>query len=227
VLVGIWAAYSLALVSVPRYDLPGVVAFGAFPVFAALGLGVPLGPIFKRLGLLSPFVLLMAAANPVFDRAPVATPFGTEISAGWVSGTVILLKGLLSIGSVLVMVAVLPFYRLCSALRGLRVPEAFVTQLALLYRYALLLASEAASLRKARDLRSFGRRGKGLFATARLIGSLLLRTVDRAGRVHRAMLARGFTGTLHHTPADARPRAVDLLLLAAALAAFITVRLAF
>jgi cobalt/nickel transport system permease protein len=46
-------------------------------------------------------------------------------------------------------------------------------------------------------LRSFGRRGKGPAAYVGLLGHLLLRTLDRAERIHQAMLARGFDGEIH------------------------------
>ena len=50
---------------------------------------------------------------------------------------------------------------------------------------------------KARDMRSAGGKGKGVRVFGSLIGHLLLRTWDRAQRVHMAMLSRGFTGEFH------------------------------
>jgi cobalt/nickel transport system permease protein len=71
------------------------------------------------------------------------------------------------------------------------------TQLLLMHRYVFVLAGEARSMRRARDLRSFGGRGKELRSAAGMIGTLMLRTFDRSDRIYRAMTARGFTGTLH------------------------------
>jgi len=71
-----------------------------------------------------------------------------------------------------------------------------ITQLILLNRYRSVLHEEAQSMQKARDIRSFGRKGKELFRTAPLIGSLLLRTIHRAERLHRSMTARGFHGRM-------------------------------
>ena len=50
---------------------------------------------------------------------------------------------------------------------------------------------------KARELRTFGSNGKGMKTFAAVIGSLLLRTWQRAERIHMAMLARGFNGDFH------------------------------
>lgn len=50
---------------------------------------------------------------------------------------------------------------------------------------------------RARELRTFSGRGRGLRAYSALVGSLLLRTWDRAERIHMAMLSRGFNGQFH------------------------------
>jgi len=47
-------------------------------------------------------------------------------------------------------------------------------------------------MERARDLRSCGRRGTGLWVSGTLLGALLLRTLARATRIHDAMLLRGF-----------------------------------
>ena len=54
-----------------------------------------------------------------------------------------------------------------------------------------------ARLVRARALRSFGGRGQGLRVYGKLLGQLLLRTLERGQRVHLAMLSRGFSGEFH------------------------------
>lgn len=49
---------------------------------------------------------------------------------------------------------------------------------------------------RARDMRTFGRRGLGVAVFVRLVGVLFLRTVDRAERIYGAMLSRGFRGDI-------------------------------
>lgn len=222
----VWGVYILAVLSLPKYDITGVLAFAAFPVFVISSASIPIGTILKRLGLLSPFVLMMAAANPFFDRTPLVTIHGIAVSGGFVSASVIVAKSVLSITAILTLLHCVPFYRLCTALRDLRVPEVFVTQLLLLYRYSHLLVEEAMALQKARNLRAFGRKGKGIFTTAKLIGSLLIRTVERAERIYKAMLARGFSGTMRYA-APTRFRNKDTAFIAAALISFFSIRWIF
>jgi cobalt/nickel transport system permease protein len=49
---------------------------------------------------------------------------------------------------------------------------------------------------RARDMRSYGRRGTGIRVFVRLVGILFLRTIERAERVYYAMLSRGFQGDM-------------------------------
>jgi len=188
--------FILFVVSVQKNNLPAVIAYGSFPLFFLTSAGLPLRPIMKRLIRISPFLLFMAAGNIYFDRHPVFTYGSLAITGGMISGSVIVAKAVVTLAAVLSFSFCVPFHRFGNALRSFGVPEVFITQLQLVYRYSFLLAPEARSLQKARDLRSFGNRGKDLFTTAQLIGSLLVRTTARAERIYMAMTARGFRNNL-------------------------------
>jgi cobalt/nickel transport system permease protein len=196
----ILALFILFVISVPKFDLAGVIAFAAVPLLLATASGIALLPVLKRLVIASPFILFMAAGNLALDRTPMLVVAGVAITGGMVSASVIVLKTLVTLAALLSLMAVMPFHRFGMALRSLRVPEAFVTQLLLVYRYSFLLAEEAEMMQRARDLRSFGGRGKGPLVTAKLIGSLLIRTTARAERIYMAMSARGFSAALGSRP---------------------------
>ena len=76
-------------------------------------------------------------------------------------------------------------------------PQLFTVQLLFLYRYIFVLTEESARASLARELRSCGSKGQGIQSFGSLVGHLLLRTWQRAERIHKAMLARGFTGEFH------------------------------
>ncbi|HAA02306.1 MAG TPA: cobalt ECF transporter T component CbiQ, partial [Syntrophobacteraceae bacterium] len=75
-------------------------------------------------------------------------------------------------------------------------PSSFAVQLLFLYRYIFVLTDEALRMVRARSLRSFGGKGLGLRVFSYMIGQLLLRTLDRAQRIHLAMRCRGFDGEI-------------------------------
>jgi cobalt/nickel transport system permease protein len=65
-----------------------------------------------------------------------------------------------------------------------------------LYRFMFVLADESGRMVRARETRSFSRRPMPLKTFTSIIGHLLLRTLDRAERVYRAMCCRGFDGSI-------------------------------
>jgi cobalt/nickel transport system permease protein len=78
----------------------------------------------------------------------------------------------------------------------LGVPRAFAIQILFLYRYLFVVADECRRMRRGVAMRSGGAHALGLGVYASLVGHLLIRSMDRAQRVYRAMLARGFDGEL-------------------------------
>ncbi len=98
--------------------------------------------------------------------------------------------------ALLALVAPLPFPTAGHALHRLGVPGKFVQLLLLTWRYLALLGQEFGRLRRAAALRGFRpRTDLHTYRTfAWLLGMLLVRAVDRAERVRRAMLCRGFRG---------------------------------
>ncbi|MBF0430587.1 MAG: cobalt ECF transporter T component CbiQ [Fibrobacteria bacterium] len=187
------------VVSVPKYEIKSLIIYFAFPVFLLTASQHHLWPIAKKILLVSPFVVLMGVFNPFIDKAPLMEVFGITITGGMVSFLVIILKGMLSVSAIVILTSLIPFHKICGAMAALKVPQAFVVQILFLYRYIFVLVEEAGSMQRARDLRSFNGRGKGIQATSRLLGSLFIRTLDRSQRIYRSMLSRGFTGEIKMT----------------------------
>lgn len=187
--------FCLAVVSFDRYTIAALVPFAAFPVaLAALG-EVPVGAVGRKLLLGAPFALMIGAFNPLLDRVPLVELAGFTLSGGWVSLLSIVLRYLLTVGAAVLLVAGTGFNAVCAALASCGAPQVFTTQLLFLFRYSFVLADEAARMHRARELRALGRR-TGLASYGPLAGHLLLRAFERAERIHLAMLARGFDGTV-------------------------------
>ena len=189
--------FIVAVVSFGRYELTALFPFFIFPV-AMISLGnLPAGYIVRKTGGVIPFALVMAMFNPLFDREVLIHVGSLGISGGWLSCASIVVRAMLTVGAVLILVGVTGFTAICQAVERLGVPRAFAVQLLFLYRYLFVLADEGKRVSRARELRSFGQRGLGIGSYGSLVGHLLLRTWQRAERVHMAMLARGFNGEFH------------------------------
>lgn len=189
-------AFLVTMLSVPLVRLEVLLLFFVFPIVSAALGGLRYGMIFRRSLVVLPFVAFIGVFNLFYDREPVFRIGTLVVTEGWVTFLSILVRGLLSVGALLVLVYTTGYYRLCRSMQRLGVPSVFTTQLLFVYRYLYVLIEEAMAMQRARDARSFGRRSYPLRVWATLIGQLLMRTFDRAERISRAMLARGFTGRI-------------------------------
>jgi cobalt/nickel transport system permease protein len=189
--------FIMTVVSFDRYDLAALLPFFIFPVaMIAIG-GLPALFIIRKIALLCPFVLIIGIFNPLFDREIIVHLGFFGISGGWISFISIGVRSILTVGAAMILVGVTGFTAICQALERMGLPQAFTVQLLFLYRYIFVLAEEGERSSMARQLRSFGKKGLGFASYSSLIGHLLLRTWQRAERIHMAMIARGFTGRFH------------------------------
>jgi cobalt/nickel transport system permease protein len=203
-------AFVVTVLSFDRYTVAAMLPLALYPTVLAAQAEVPAAMLRRWLWLASPLVLMVGLFNPWFDRQTQITVAGVSISGGWLSLAAIVLRFVLTASAVLLLVASTGMLPLCVAMSRLGVPRAFTTQLLFLHRYSFVLTGEASRLATARRLRAGDRPGRAMVLAeyASMLGQLLLRSFDRAGRVHQAMLARGFDGDLrladrwHWQPAD-------------------------
>jgi cobalt/nickel transport system permease protein len=216
-------AFIVIVMSFPRYELSALTPFIIYPV-ALLTVGrIPLRHISKKILIAAPFALVVGMFNPFLDREPVASLGPLMISGGWVSFASIMFRFVLTVGAALSLVACTGMHRLGAGLKQLGVPRVFVMQLLFLYRYLFVAADEALKMKRGVELRSGGARSLRLRVYGSLVGHLLLRSMDRAERVYRAMVARGFDGEVRPMhPSSFRP--TDGLFIAGCLAFFLAAR---
>lgn len=196
----------------------------ALLVATALALArLPWGFVLRRVLVVLPFVLLVAAFLPFTRgrqelwRAPGGWP--VVFREGTLLALTVFIKGVLAVLAVGFLVFTTPFMQLLRALRALRLPRVIVATLSFLFRYLDLLADQSARVHRARLARSPGGSGRAAWrAAGGSVGRLLLRALDRAERVYLAMLARGYDGEIRllarmqMRPADGLVLVVGLLL---------------
>jgi cobalt/nickel transport system permease protein len=188
-------AFLVAVVSCDRYAVGALLPFLLYPV-ALVSMGeVPWRWLLRKLALAAPFAILVGIANPVLDRAPMEVAHGVTMAGGWISFSSILLRFVLAVTASLAVVAGTGMNALCAGLAALGTPRVFTAQLLFLWRYTFVLGGEGARMATAREARG-GRGSPTLAVYGSLAGHLLLRAFERAERIHRAMLARGFDGEM-------------------------------
>jgi cobalt/nickel transport system permease protein len=190
---------------------------GAFFAYGLLYLYLLLAVILARIDL--PYVIKRSFIAIPFALAAITLPFtvpgetlatlpildGVTISVeGTIRFTSILIKSWISVQAAILLVAITPFPDLLWGLRALHVPATLVAIVSFAYRYLFVLSDEALRLMQARAARSAvvdGRRGGGSLlwrgkVTGRMVGGLMLRSMERSERIYNAMLARGYQGQM-------------------------------
>lgn len=198
----------------PLHRLDARVKLVAAVVYVVAVVATPLGAwrLLGLLGLVLAVLIALSGASPVrlfarwlgflalvgFLSALTAGGLATRANMSW--GLVVLnllVKNSLAFLMMLVLVHVTTWPGLLLAMRRLGMPPVLAATLSFMDRYVNVLRDELERMRSARRARWFRRRGDLSIATlSTLIGVLLLRALEREERVHAAMTARGWDGTI-------------------------------
>lgn len=203
--------YLIVVVSFNRYEISGLLPFVIYPMVIILLAELPAMLILKRLLMVEPLIIGIGILNPLFDPR------------GWITFASIMIKSALTVTTCLALVSTTGMDKIAQALRTLRVPNIFVLQLLLTFRYISVLIEELARMLRAYGLRAPRQKGVKLKDSGSFAGQLLLRTFDRAKRVYDSMRLRGFNGE-YHSYDKSSVRWKDIIYLAALSLIFIFAR---
>lgn len=191
--------YLICLLSLPLGKPDALIWFAVYPIIMSPMSDLSYGSVLKKSFYILPFVMLIGIFNPFIDTAPAFSIGGVIISHGCLTFLSILIRGLLSFQALYILIHLCGFLDFCAALQKIGIPKVMTTQLLMLYRYIDVLMEEAMKLKSSVASRAYGKKSLPIKLWTRIMGNLLLRTVDRSKRIHHAMLARGFDG---HIPTE-------------------------
>jgi cobalt/nickel transport system permease protein len=177
------------------------------------------------LGVYAAIALLWASMLRVPLRR-LAGLLGTELiflsllalPLGWERASFLLLRSLVCLIAMNSFLLTLAPHSFGIALKSLPVPAAIKENLLLAGQYMEILVDEVTQMIRSAQLRGLtGTSGWLRYASAAMIGSLYLRSLDRAERVYAAMVTRGYQGQLL-VDASFRPKERFALLITWAIA---------
>lgn len=188
-------------VSTPPAAWQAFAAYGALLLLYGLAGSVPWLIVARRMVVVVPFVLLVLVfvpfMEPDFSRGQhwvMVWKFKISSHALLVIQNV-LLKSAISVFAVALLTSTTNFPDLLRGFQRLYVPAIFVEIVALAWRYIFVLREETQRMLRARDARAWRARfAWQTWALGLMIGTLFLRTYERAERVYYAMKARGYQG---------------------------------
>jgi cobalt/nickel transport system permease protein len=183
--------YTAVVTSFPAAAVTPLAPYLAYPVLCAMVGDIPLRLLAGRILAVFPLAVLLGIANPILDHAAALVVGGLVVSRGWMSLVGIACRTLLVVAGALCLTALTGFDGICGALERLHLPRILVLQLRLMFRHISTLADEVSRALLAYRLRSGRERGVAPGEWGGVAGGVLVRTLDRAERIHLAMLARG------------------------------------
>ncbi|MGA1345487.1 MAG: cobalt ECF transporter T component CbiQ [Ilumatobacteraceae bacterium] len=175
----------------------------AFAVYATAMVGViaisrlPVRVVLSRLAVVLPFVTF-ALLVPFIGGGEQTEVLGVGLSVDglWATWN-ILAKALLGASASIVLSATTPVPDLLRGLTRMRVPKVMVAIVAFMVRYLDLLVEQLGRMRTSMTARCHDPRWlwqvKPIASSA---GALFVRSYERGERIHQAMLARGYSGTM-------------------------------
>jgi cobalt/nickel transport system permease protein len=142
---------------------------------------IPLGFIVGRVFVILPFIVLATLAVP---------------GRGFLGIGILLIRALLCLMLLILLTNTTRFVELLGGLKKLGCPQILAMNLSFLYRYLFLLTEEAMRMKQARDCRRVARTPfrEDLKILSSMLGTLLIRSFERAERIHHAMLSRAYSG---------------------------------
>ncbi|MEF2229878.1 MAG: cobalt ECF transporter T component CbiQ, partial [Pseudodesulfovibrio sp.] len=174
------------------------LAAGALLVLLAR---LPLSRVLARMAVVNVFILFLwlfipfsMPGDPVLALGPItATREGVRLAL------LLTVKSNAILLALTALLATIAVQDLGPALQRLRVPEKLCHILLFTYRYVFVIHREYLTMRQAMQARGFKpRTDRHTYRSyAWLLGMLLVRSWDRAERVHAAMRCRGFRGRFY------------------------------
>jgi cobalt/nickel transport system permease protein len=153
--------------------------YGAIALFSSVIQRVPLRRLTGLLGTELIFLLL------------------TALPLGWEKASFLLARSVVCLLTMNTFLLTLPKHSFGIALKSLPLPRGLKESLLLAGQYLEILLDEVKRMQKGAQLRGLSGTAVWLrYASASMIGSLYIRSLERAERVYAAMVARGYNGQL-------------------------------
>ncbi|MBQ3664702.1 MAG: cobalt ECF transporter T component CbiQ [Lachnospiraceae bacterium] len=184
--------YIILLTSIDRYKPQQCIYMCIYLILIKIIGEISMKKCIKRLKVIFTIVLVIGIANPIINRNIVAQIGKIPISSGMISMTTLMIKGCFAIIASYFFIITTGMENFCVALRMIHIPGVLITVILLIYRYIIVFLKEVQRIWTAYSMRAPNQKGVNFKAWGSMIGSLMIRSIDKAGNVYDSMELRGF-----------------------------------
>lgn len=183
-------ALMILIISTPLKSYYNYLLYVFIIIFLALLSGVPVSFLLKKSLYFIPFTFFLV----LFSLISPASTFGGN-SAKVILIANIVAKSWLTFLITILLICVTGFESFLKGLEKLKVPKLIILLFSFIYRYFFVFLDEF--MRMVRSARCRSVKFHAVRFLGSIIGTLFVRTYERAERIYQAMTARGFEGEIH------------------------------
>lgn len=184
--------YIILLTSINKYDLITTLTMSIYLWLISLIGEISISRCFKKLKIVFLLLIVLGVANPILDRNVVTYIGIIPITTGMISMFTLILKGFFTVIASYFLITTTSIESICYALKMLHIPNILITVIMLIYRYIIVFLKEVERIWTAYHMRAPNQKGVNFKAWGSMIGSLMIRSIDKAQNVYQAMELRGF-----------------------------------
>ena len=167
-----------------------------YPILGSALASVSYWHLFKNSLFVLPFVLFIGIFNLLLNQTIQFYIYDIPITQGFIQFFAIIIRGLLSVQSVILLIETSGFYNICRSMQRITFIALFVNLLLFIYRYIYVIVQESLSITMACRSRGYGKRSFSMKIYATIVLQLLIKSFDKSDQIHKAMLSRGYNGTI-------------------------------
>ena len=179
--------YIIKVISISEINIKDILIVLVYPLVVFILGNIPFKIIAKKLIIAMPLVLSIVIVNIFID------PSIYQI----IKSIMLISKTILTVFGGLLLLASTGMNNIVIGLKKLHVPNIFIMQLSMIYRYIIVMIEEALKIKNAYSLRSGSNKGIDILDFGLILGRMLLKTIDKGENVYKAMKLRNYNSNLY------------------------------
>lgn len=179
--------YVIKVLSIKQFIISDITSIVLYPLILFKFGKVPVKFILKKVLFILPIIFGISIINLIIDFSYSEIYFSV----------LLLFKCIFTLVGALLLIVTTGINNLAFGLKKLKIPNILIMQILMLHRYIILMMEECYRVKSAYELRTLGEKSMTMKDYGRIIGQMLLKTIDRSEKVYEAMKLRGFDGDLY------------------------------
>lgn len=179
--------YVIKVLSIKQFIISDIISIVLYPLILFKFGKVPVKFILKKVLFIVPLILGLSVINLIIDFSYSEIYFSV----------LLIFKCIFTLVGALLLMVTTGINNLAFGLKKLKIPNILIMQILMLHRYIILMMEECYRVKSAYELRTLGEKSMTMKDYGRIIGQMLLKTIDKSEKVYEAMKLRGFDGDLY------------------------------